>query len=218
MSMRRRSTAHAIYLRDAPSATMPGARYDGNLDRGLRYGPPSQLDMWTPAARDRYAAYEPRYAWGFANFPKTDGYVATGLGGLWLRGPYLHNGSVCRTPSACETSRSSSIAATIWWMPNSSFPLSAAGTPGERTGLRYRTFRATGMSGRLSSLGFAFGGEGGGCFLSEDTLTSQKDQSRHASWFLTWTAAAIVTLAVVAVGFARLVADRNRIPAAPCRR
>ncbi|GAA3070671.1 hypothetical protein GCM10010520_17740 [Rhizobium viscosum] len=53
-----------------------------------------RLDMWTPAARDRYAAYEPRYAWGFTNFQKTDGYVATGLSGLWLRGPYLHNGSV----------------------------------------------------------------------------------------------------------------------------
>ena len=53
-----------------------------------------RIDMWTPAARDRYAVYEPGYAWGFTNFQKTEGYVATGLRGLWLRGPYLHNGSV----------------------------------------------------------------------------------------------------------------------------
>jgi mono/diheme cytochrome c family protein len=53
-----------------------------------------RLDMWSPAALDRYVAYEPGYAWGFSNFHKTDGYVATGLNGLWLRGPYLHNGSV----------------------------------------------------------------------------------------------------------------------------
>ncbi|MGO7565319.1 cytochrome c, partial [Rhizobium johnstonii] len=34
------------------------------------------------------------YAWIFTNFQKTEGYVATGLGCLWLRCPYLHNGSV----------------------------------------------------------------------------------------------------------------------------
>ncbi|SHG86428.1 hypothetical protein SAMN02745157_4964 [Kaistia soli DSM 19436] len=53
-----------------------------------------RLDMWTPAALERYTAYEPGYHWGFASFHKTEGYVAVGLQGLWLRGPYLHNGSV----------------------------------------------------------------------------------------------------------------------------
>ncbi|HWJ74457.1 MAG TPA: cytochrome c [Kaistia sp.] len=53
-----------------------------------------RLDMWTPAALERYTAYEPGYHWGFSNFHKTEGYVAVGLEGLWLRGPYLHNGSV----------------------------------------------------------------------------------------------------------------------------
>lgn len=53
-----------------------------------------RLDMWTAEARDRYAAYEDGYAWGFEHFEKTDGYVANELTGLWLKGPYLHNGSV----------------------------------------------------------------------------------------------------------------------------
>lgn len=53
-----------------------------------------RLDMWTPAALDRYTAYEPGYDWHFSKFQKTQGYVAVGLRGLWLRGPYLHNGSV----------------------------------------------------------------------------------------------------------------------------
>jgi hypothetical protein len=53
-----------------------------------------RLDMWTAEARKRYTNYEPGYAWGFSHFQKTQGYVATGLRGLWLRGPYLHNGSV----------------------------------------------------------------------------------------------------------------------------
>jgi cytochrome c553 len=54
-----------------------------------------RLDMWTEAAKDRYANYhEGDYNWGFQAFHKTNGYVANELTGLWLRGPYLHNGSV----------------------------------------------------------------------------------------------------------------------------
>lgn len=54
-----------------------------------------RIDMWTEAAKDRYTNYhEGDYSWGFHAFHKTNGYVATELTGLWLRGPYLHNGSV----------------------------------------------------------------------------------------------------------------------------
>ena len=34
------------------------------------------------------------YPWRFQNFRKTDGYANQLLDGIWLRGPYLHNGSV----------------------------------------------------------------------------------------------------------------------------
>ncbi len=53
-----------------------------------------RLDMWTVAARERYTAYEPGHDWGFQYFDKTEGYTATAHDGLWLRSPYLHNGSV----------------------------------------------------------------------------------------------------------------------------
>ena len=53
-----------------------------------------RLDMWTEAAKARYGAYESGHDWGFRHFEKTDGYVAVPLTGLWLKGPYLHNGSV----------------------------------------------------------------------------------------------------------------------------
>jgi len=55
---------------------------------------PHRLAMWTEEARARYAAYEPHYDWGFDYFRKTDGYLANELTGLWLKSPYLHNGSV----------------------------------------------------------------------------------------------------------------------------
>jgi len=54
-----------------------------------------RIDMWTEAAKNRYTNYrEGDYNWGFHAFHKTNGYVANELTGLWLRGPYLHNGSV----------------------------------------------------------------------------------------------------------------------------
>ena len=53
-----------------------------------------RIEMWE--AKDA-AAYNERYRdqrWGFRGFQNVQGYVAVPLDGLWLRGPYLHNGSV----------------------------------------------------------------------------------------------------------------------------
>ena len=53
-----------------------------------------RLDMWTADAARRYNGYARGEDWDFDAFVKTEGYVAVPLGGLWLRAPYLHNGSV----------------------------------------------------------------------------------------------------------------------------
>jgi mono/diheme cytochrome c family protein len=53
-----------------------------------------RVDMWTAQARDTYMKYADGHAWAFHHFQKTKGYVAVPLDGIWLRGPYLHNGSV----------------------------------------------------------------------------------------------------------------------------
>ena len=53
-----------------------------------------RLDMWTASAVTAYNAYGDNYSWKFANFRKTNGYTAVPLDGIWLTGPYLHNGSV----------------------------------------------------------------------------------------------------------------------------
>lgn len=53
-----------------------------------------RLDMWTAEARDRYSRYADDRPWAFHHFQKTNGYVAVPLDGIWLRAPYLHNGSV----------------------------------------------------------------------------------------------------------------------------
>jgi mono/diheme cytochrome c family protein len=54
----------------------------------------NRSNMWTEAARDSYNNYREGRDWGFKSFRKVAGYVAEPLGGLWLNGPYLHNGSV----------------------------------------------------------------------------------------------------------------------------
>ncbi|MBR8827508.1 MAG: cytochrome c [Gomphosphaeria aponina SAG 52.96 = DSM 107014] len=53
-----------------------------------------RLEMWTQAAADAYNEYAEGYEYDFDQLRKTDGYVAVSLDGLWLRAPYLHNGSV----------------------------------------------------------------------------------------------------------------------------
>jgi hypothetical protein len=53
-----------------------------------------RLDMWTTGAVDAYNKYGEGYSWKFSQFRKTAGYTAVPLDGVWLTGPYLHNGSV----------------------------------------------------------------------------------------------------------------------------
>jgi hypothetical protein len=53
-----------------------------------------RLDTWTKEAADAYNASSEDRDWLFSGFRTTGGYVAVSLDGLWLRAPYLHNGSV----------------------------------------------------------------------------------------------------------------------------
>ena len=53
-----------------------------------------RLAMWTANSATAYNGYGDGHAWKFSNFRKTAGYTAVPLDGIWLTGPYLHNGSV----------------------------------------------------------------------------------------------------------------------------
>ena len=55
---------------------------------------PYRLNSYTPAfASNQYSLY-PDSPYRFTHFRKTDGYANHPLDGIWLRAPYLHNGSV----------------------------------------------------------------------------------------------------------------------------
>lgn len=55
---------------------------------------PHRAQMWTREAADSYNRQGRGYPWAFSEFRSTGGYVSVPLDGLWLRAPYLHNGSV----------------------------------------------------------------------------------------------------------------------------
>ena len=60
---------------------------DVGTDRG-------RLDSFTPALATAMNTIGRGRPWAFSHFRKTQGYANMPLDGLWLRAPYLHNGSV----------------------------------------------------------------------------------------------------------------------------
>jgi mono/diheme cytochrome c family protein len=53
-----------------------------------------RLKSFTPELAMRMNTLGEGYPWKFSHFRKTEGYANMPLDGLWLRAPYLHNGSV----------------------------------------------------------------------------------------------------------------------------
>ncbi len=53
-----------------------------------------RADSFTPALAESMNTYGEDYPWHFTHFRDTDGYANMPLDGVWLRAPYLHNGSV----------------------------------------------------------------------------------------------------------------------------
>jgi len=71
-----------------------GARTGTLIDATEVGTDPHRLAMWTPASAAAYNAYGNAHPWKFSHFRSTKGYTSVPLDGLWLRAPYLHNGSV----------------------------------------------------------------------------------------------------------------------------
>jgi mono/diheme cytochrome c family protein len=55
---------------------------------------PHRAEMWTEEAAGAYNDYPGACGHDFTAFRSTGGYVAVPLDGIWIRAPYLHNGSV----------------------------------------------------------------------------------------------------------------------------
>jgi hypothetical protein len=85
----------AIYMTHCASCHDFGSAYIGKVtpigeigtDRG-------RLDSYTYEFASNMNLLYAGYPWRFTHFRKTDGYANMPLDGVWLRAPYLHNGSV----------------------------------------------------------------------------------------------------------------------------
>ncbi|MBN3890503.1 MAG: c-type cytochrome [Nostoc sp. JL31] len=64
---------------------------------------PHRLDSYTYKTMSNQNTLYTGYPWRFKNFRKTNGYANMPLDGVWLRGPYLHNGSVPTLRDLLET-------------------------------------------------------------------------------------------------------------------
>jgi hypothetical protein len=85
----------SLYDRQCAQCHAPGGARTGSIIPIEEIGTDRhRLDMWTEASPSTYNQFADGYAWDFNGFRKTNGYVAVPLDGVWLRAPYLHNGSV----------------------------------------------------------------------------------------------------------------------------
>lgn len=86
-----------VYDRDCAACHAIGGARTGTVepvDNPSLKTDPHRIAMWTAGAAQAYNDYAKRYTWKFNHFVKVNGYVNVPMEGIWLRGPYLHNGSV----------------------------------------------------------------------------------------------------------------------------
>ena len=79
--------------------------------------------------------------WKFSHFRKTNGYAAMPLDGVWLRAPYLHNGSV---PTLRDLLKPPDLRPEVFWRGYDVYDYNSAGfvssgPEAERAGFRYDT-------------------------------------------------------------------------------
>jgi mono/diheme cytochrome c family protein len=84
-----------IYTAECSSCHEPGAAAIGQVTELAAIGTdPERLRSFTPDLAKRMNTIGEGRPWKFSHFRKTEGYANMPLDGLWLRAPYLHNGSV----------------------------------------------------------------------------------------------------------------------------
>ncbi len=91
------ATGKVIYDQQCAACHAPGGARTGQvepLENPMLATDRHRIDMWTQGAASAYNNYGADHSWKFSHFVKQNGYVNVSLEGLWLRAPYLHNGSV----------------------------------------------------------------------------------------------------------------------------
>lgn len=102
---------------------------------------PLRAEMWTPEAAEAYNNFAESYSWDFNGFRSTGGYLSVLLDAIWIRAPYLHNGSV---PTLRDLLEHTDNRPTVFYRgydvyePNT-VGFVSSGPDAERLGFRYDT-------------------------------------------------------------------------------
>jgi hypothetical protein len=84
-----------VYAAECASCHDFGAKQTGQVTRLADVGTdPERVRSFTSQLAAKMNTLGEGYPWRFSHFRKTEGYANMPLDGLWLRAPYLHNGSV----------------------------------------------------------------------------------------------------------------------------
>jgi Cytochrome C oxidase, cbb3-type, subunit III len=132
----------AIYQQKCASCHAFGGQRTGTvIPRAEILTDPNRLEMWSQEAATRYNAYAADRSYKFNRFVKQDGFVAVPLDGIWLRAPYLHNGSV---PTLEDLLEPAARRPTVFWRGYDVYDTErtgfvSSGPDAERLGWRYDT-------------------------------------------------------------------------------
>jgi mono/diheme cytochrome c family protein len=91
----RSARGRAVYATECASCHDFGAKDIGQVTELAKIGTdPERLNSFTKELVAKMNTLGEGKPWRFSHFRKTNGYANAPLDGLWLRAPYLHNGSV----------------------------------------------------------------------------------------------------------------------------
>lgn len=102
---------------------------------------PERLNSFSPELATRMNTIGRGYPWQFRRFRKTNGYANMPLDGVWLRAPYLHNGSVPSLRALLSPEERPTVfyrAYDVYDWENVGFV--ASGPEAEREGVRFDTW------------------------------------------------------------------------------
>ena len=95
IDMTRAARGRTVYAAECTACHDPGAARVGQVTPLSEIGTdPERVRSFTPELAGRMNTLGEGKPWRFSHFRKTDGYANMPLDGVWLRAPYLHNGSV----------------------------------------------------------------------------------------------------------------------------
>jgi mono/diheme cytochrome c family protein len=149
----RAEAGKAVYQARCASCHDFGAPRTGQVTPFVEIGTdPERLNSFTPELADKMNTFGTGRPWRFSHFRKSDGYANMPLDGLWLRAPYLHNGSV---PSLRDLLEPPERRPTLFFRGYPVYDYTnvgfvSTGPQAERTGFQYDTsVRGNGNQGHV---------------------------------------------------------------------